>query len=552
MGDLGSIHYTLDTKRKNNKKNEKHLPPIYDVNREFNINIRYYYKGKKLNMSSGVKCRIKNYNKDYHLNSKREPILKTDKDWRDKNKKIHTKTLEIQSIVMMLDKKGLEPNRENIKSQLREIQVERKIKSYKNVHLYVLFKEYSDWVNGNQFDNTESYKRTLNVSIRKIIEYIHHYESNHKFRLMMSDLDDDFMEKFVLWCSKDGLQPITIRKRCKTLVNFGNWCRDRKGIQHSIRIPKKLKSKVDRKPLYLNSDEVRKLWEFDEFNYDNPKHKEHLTYNSNEVEYIIDESVKKGREPNRFTNWEVYLDMMVFLCNSGMRYGDMVGLKWDNFEYMKDDEGKDIRNRGFLVFRMEKTNREVVLDVNQTLMDTMIKYIKNKTIDDYIFPRTKYGNSISNQVFNSHIKRICEKIGLNRRVRKPKFELSGKIMDGTNDSVPLHKLVSSHLGRKSYIKQQVVKGVPHEKIKSQTGHQSQQVFESYFSYDKEDLEGINHSMYSTDLSDGFQKGKSTPSPKEKSPITMEDLEFIEKMNKMVGNGLTQEEFDRIKRDRIGI
>lgn len=552
MGDLGSIHYTLDTKRKNNKKNEKHLPPIYDVNREFNINIRYYYKGKKLNMSSGIKCSIKNYNKDYHLNSKREPILKTDKDWRDKNKKIHNKTLEIQSIVMMLDNKGLEPNRENIKSQLREIQVERKIKSYKNVHLYVLFKEYSDWVNGNQFDNTESYKRTLNVSIRKIIEYIHHYESNHKFRLMMSDLDDDFMEKFVLWCSKDGLQPITIRKRCKTLVNFGNWCRDRKGIQHSIRIPKKLKSKVDRKPLYLNSDEVRRLWEFDEFNYDNPKHKEHLTYNSNEVEYIIDESIKKGREPNRFTNWEVYLDMLVFLCNSGMRYGDMVGLKWDNFEYMKDDEGKDIRNRGFLVFRMEKTNREVVLDVNQTLMDIMVKYIKNKTIDDYIFPRTKYGNSISNQVFNSHIKRICEKIGLNRRVRKPKFELSGKIMDGTNDSVPLHKLVSSHLGRKSYIKQQVVKGVPHEKIKSQTGHQSQQVFESYFSYDKEDLEGINHSMYSTDLNDGFQKGKSTPSPKENPPITIEDLEFIEKMNKMVGNGLTQEEFDRIKRDRLGL
>ena len=59
-------------------------------------------------------------------------------------------------------------------------------------------------------------------------------------------------------------------------------------------------------------------------------------------------------------------------------------------------------------------------------------------------------------------------------------------------------------------------------------------------------------MYSTELNDGFQKGKSTPPPKEKSPITIEDLEFIEKMNKMVGNGLTQEEFERIKRDRLGL
>ena len=540
--NLGSVHYILNKREKN---------PKFGKDTEYTINIRYYFKGKKLNLSSGVKCKIKDYNTNCNNSTKKEPILHSDKGFREKNKQIFTKTLEIQNIVVMLDKKGLEPNRENLKSQLREIQIERKIKSYKNVHLYVLFKEYSDWVNGNQFDNTESYKRTLNVSIRRVIEYIHHYESTHKFRLMMSDIDDDFMEKFVVWCSKDGIQPITIRKRCKTLVNFGNWCRDRKGIQHNIRIPKKLKSKVDRKPLYLNSDEVRKLWEFDEFNYDNSKHKEHLTYNSNEVEYILDESVKKGRKPNKFTNWEVYKDMMVFLCNSGMRYGDMVGLKWDNFEFLKDKDGKDIRNKGFLVFRMEKTNREVVLDVNQTLMDIMIKYIKNKSVEDYVFPRTKYGNPISNQIFNTHIKRISEKIGLNRRVRKPKFELSGKIIEGTNDSVPFYKLISSHLGRKSYIKQQVVKGIPHEKIKSQTGHQSQQVFESYFSYDKKDLEGINHSMYSTDLNDGFRKGKSTPPPKEKSKITIEDLEFIEKMSKMIGKGINQEEFDRIKKDRLG-
>lgn len=550
---MSSIHYILDKYRSNNSPKEKHKPPIYDEKKEFMVQIRYYHKGKKLNMSSGIKCSMKNFNNDYHLTSKREPILKSDKEWREKNKQIHNKTLEIESIVMMLDKKGLEPNKENIKSQLREIKIERKIKSYDKVHLYVLFKEYSDWVNGNQFDNTISYKRTLNVSIRRVIEYIHHYESIYKFRLLISDIDDDWMEKFVVWCSKDGLQPITIRKRCKTLVNFGNWCRDRKGIQHTIRIPKKLKSKVDRKPLYLYSEEVRKLWEFNEFDYSNPKHKEHLTYNSKEIEYITDESVKKGRTPNKFTNWEVYLDMLVFLCNSGMRYGDMVRLKWDNFEYLKDEEGKDVRNKGFLVFRMEKTNREVVLDVNQTLMDIMIKYIKNKSVDDYIFPRTKFGNPISNQSFNNHIKRICERVGfMKRRVRKPKFELSGKIIEGTNESVPLHTLVSSHIGRKSYIKQMVVKGIPFEKIKNQTGHQSQSVFESYFSYDKDDLIGINHSMYSTELNDGFQKSKSTPPPKEKSKITLEDLEFIEKLNKMVGNGITEEEFQRIKKDRLGL
>ena len=57
-------------------------------------------------------------------------------------------------------------------------------------------------------------------------------------------------------------------------------------------------------------------------------------------------------------------------------------------------------------------------------------------------------------------------------------------------------------------------------------------------------------MYSTELKDGFQKGKTTPTPNEKTQISIEDLEFIEKMSKMVGSVLTKEEFEKIKKDRL--
>jgi len=543
---MGSIHYTLDKRRSNTSPEERKNPPVYDINEEFSIQLRYLHQGKKLNLSSGVKCSIKNFNGDYHLNSKREPVLKSDKNWREKNKQIRNKTYEIQSIVSMLDKKGIEPTGGNIKSQMREIEIERNEKSYTDVHLFVLFEEFTKYINGTSWGNSQSYTRTMNVSIKRIKEYITEYELKNKFRLLVRDIDDEWMDKFVIWCSKtENIQPITIRKRCKTLVRFGNWCRDRKQINHTIRIPKGLKSTVPRKPLYLTNSEIIQLWNFKEFDLDNPKHPEHLKYNVNEIEYITDYSVKKGRKPNKFTNWEVYKDMMVFLCNTGMRYGDMIKMKWENFEYKKNKEGKDIRNKGFLVFNMEKTNREVILDVNRVVMEIMIKYIKNKSSDDYIFPRNKFGGSISNQTFNFHIKRICEKVGfMKRKVRKPMYSLGDKVIEGSDRPVPIYKLVSSHLGRKSYIKRMVQLKVPYERIKQQTGHHSTRVFESYFSYDKEMVEGVNDSIFSDDIT--ITKSKDTPPPKEILSISEMDKNLDQYKTWFDEGKIDEEEYKKLR------
>ena len=51
---------------------------------ELVISVRYYFQGKKLNVSSGVKCRIKDWNDDWEKTIKREPILKSDSDWKER------------------------------------------------------------------------------------------------------------------------------------------------------------------------------------------------------------------------------------------------------------------------------------------------------------------------------------------------------------------------------------------------------------------------------------------------------------------------------------
>ena len=68
-------------------------------NDELTIMIRYYYresgdkKGKSLNISTGVKVKLKDWDEDWDKSKKREPIKRTDKEYKEKNQ-----ILKLQSL----------------------------------------------------------------------------------------------------------------------------------------------------------------------------------------------------------------------------------------------------------------------------------------------------------------------------------------------------------------------------------------------------------------------------------------------------------------------
>ena len=74
------------------------------------------------------------------------------------------------------------------------------------------------------------------------------------------------------------------------------------------------------------------------------------------MEFITDERVgiKMRLRGLKNTPTEVMKDMLVFLCSTGMRFGDMLNIRVDNFRYYKDDKGKEDRSKGMWEFRMEK------------------------------------------------------------------------------------------------------------------------------------------------------------------------------------------------------
>ena len=82
----------------------------YKPSDELMICIRYYHKCKKtkttkvIKKSTGVKCKLIDWNSDWHKSDKRSPVKETDPNYRMKNKALRqkVKTNIFRSIVQLV------------------------------------------------------------------------------------------------------------------------------------------------------------------------------------------------------------------------------------------------------------------------------------------------------------------------------------------------------------------------------------------------------------------------------------------------------------------
>ena len=108
----------------------------YDLNDEVMISVRYRYSGKRLNTSTGVSVKIKDWDKSWRNRVNKEPILKSDSDYKNKNLKIKQKLIEVTRVVEGLEKDELIPTVDLVKSHLRENKVLKIKKTLKQIHFF--------------------------------------------------------------------------------------------------------------------------------------------------------------------------------------------------------------------------------------------------------------------------------------------------------------------------------------------------------------------------------------------------------------------------------
>lgn len=146
-------------------------------------------------------------------------------------------------------------------------------------------------------------------------------------------------------------------------------------------------------------------------------------------------------------------DWFVFNCNIGTRVGDTFSLGAENI--VKEDDGET-----YIKLTTDKGEKEIVIWCNPMVMSIFEKY---KTSANRLPPR------IPEPVYNVLLKQLCKDAGL---IEKGRYSKDLK--------APLYERISSHVARRSYITNQVIRGVDAHTIRSASGHsKGSQVLEEY-------------------------------------------------------------------------
>ncbi|NQV93453.1 tyrosine-type recombinase/integrase [Candidatus Kaiserbacteria bacterium] len=524
---------------------------LYKENEDVKIIIRVFGSDKKrINITTSVKVQLQNWIPNWKDTHNKNPINEREPDSKSKNLILKTELKRVEDIVFNIQKNDGIPTTDLIKTHLRSNSKKREKSQLTEVHLIILLEKYLGWIKSDDYkvhtQNTDSYIRSLTSSLKDLIRWTEIFQERKGNHIIPEDIDISYVTGLITFCDKRGLQPSTIKKRIKVLNSFSKYLREEMSISVNVPVPKKIFTDIEKNIIFLTRDDILKIDSFKEFDFNNYNmlinselkiaYEKHM--DTSQIQIIKDFTPKlKKTKYRNFTSYEVYKDVLIFLCGTGMRFGDMLNIRVDSKEFDIED-----RNKGEFMYQSEKTQKITRVPLNRLTMSIYNKYSGGKDRNDYLFPRTQKGNPISNPKFNKQKKQVCKLIGLNRGVKSPEYNLDRTIKKGTNESVPLWGEISSHIGRKTFIREQIESGTPPRTIMSMTGHKSQKVFDGYYNILKGDRMKNNDKLFSINLNE--------PKKKPKEGISVFQEEELKKYKSLYDTGLIDKEFYREEVRRI--
>ncbi len=235
----------------------------------------------------------------------------------------------------------------------------------------------------------------------------------------------DFYLKYRNWLlAEKDMKNSSVNKQIAMLKTFLRYCSNHKVFDISIiKEFKKLEEKeVDN--IYITIDELEMLWQYD----------------------------FKGN-----TRLEKIRDLFVFACATGLRESDFSHIKPVN---IKGDEIK---------LHIIKTSKPLTIPLNRYSRAVLQKY-------DNQLP--KY----SQQKFNEYLKEVGKMVGLDTLEQIVSYK-GGKRIE---EIFPKYQLMSSHTGRRTFITQSILRGIPQAVIQGMTGHQDLKSFQKYIKINDKD------------------------------------------------------------------
>jgi len=243
-----------------------------------------------------------------------------------------------------------------------------------------------------------------------------------KLNLTFDSFDLNFDERFKDFLISDlKLTNNTIAKHYKTLKVFLNWSIE-KGYNSNTEFQKLRAKVIDGEIYFLNWDELMKLF--------------HLQF--------LNDKFSRVR------------DIFCFGCFTGLRFSDIINLKQDNI------------HNDTIVVNTLKTGTKNIIPLNKY---SRIIFERYKSAEKY-----NLFQSISNQKMNDYLKELGELAQIDAPVQIIRY--SG--VERIEKIVPKYEVMTSHVARKTFITNAMIKGMSTEVIMDITTHSSYKTFKRYF------------------------------------------------------------------------
>lgn len=151
-------------------------------------------------------------------------------------------------------------------------------------------------------------------------------------------------------------------------------------------------------------------------------------------------------------------DVFCFMCWTGQRYSDIERLTWQDINKNESDE---------LIWDLTtvKTRDRIQVPIIDYAFEIIQKYKK------YENPLPHY----SNQKINEYLKELGKLLKWDWIVKKVHY-FNGQ---PNERSVPFHDVLTTHVGRKSFITNSLILGIPERIVKEVSGHKDDKSFSRY-------------------------------------------------------------------------
>ena len=245
--------------------------------------------------------------------------------------------------------------------------------------------------------------------------------------LNFESLDESRLTQYVQFLEeREGLRNTSILKQIAYLKWFLRWCSKKGYCMNNAYedFNPKLKS-TPKKVIFLTWEELSKLRE-----YPIPATKQYL---------------------------ERVRDVFLFQCFTGLRYSDVFNLR-----------RSDVKENHIEVTTV-KTADSLVIELNNYSRAILDKYRHVAFEGDKVLP------VVSNQKMNDYLKELSKLAGIDEPVRETYYKGNERIDLVT----PKHELMSTHVGRRTFICNALSLGIPAQVVMKWTGHSDYKAMKPY-------------------------------------------------------------------------